>query len=110
MAWHKEKYSRIVFNIGAKRAYNYNSNVYSTESVRHADIYVFCLLKEKDINQINPLNVEQWEFYIVLTEKLNHRYPTQKSISLSAVQKISPALSYHQTKEHLKKYFSDEEN
>ncbi|MEH7384528.1 hypothetical protein V7147_03795 [Bacillus sp. JJ1521] len=86
-AWYKGTLSKVIFNIGPKKKYDYNTNTYSPEAVRNADIYVFCLLKEKNVEIVNPLDTSQWEFYVVPTIKLNQDYPQQKTISLSTLKK-----------------------
>lgn len=95
-SWHAGNYSKISFGIEAKRSYNYDTNKYNFDVLRHADIYVFCLLKEKNANQINVLNTEQWHFYIVPTQTLNNLYLRQKSISLNTLEKISQPVSYYE--------------
>ncbi|MED4012943.1 hypothetical protein P4606_19825 [Priestia aryabhattai] len=95
-SWYRGKHSKISFDIGAKKFYDYNKNSYSVDALRHADIYTFCLLKEKDFNQVNVLNTEQWSFYIVPTQTLNNLHPCQKSISLSTLEKITQPIPYHQ--------------
>lgn len=96
--WHTDTFSKIGFNIGAKREYSYTTRKYSTEIKRHADVYIFCLLKEQDIDTLDPLNVSHWEFYIVLTEILDERFPAQKTISLSALSKIAKPVRYDEIK------------
>lgn len=100
-SWHAGKYSKINFGIEAKKSYNYTTSKYDADAVRHADIYVFCLLKEKDANQIDVLNMEQWHFYIVPTQTLNNLYSQQKRISLSSLEKISQPVLYHKIKESI---------
>ncbi|WHY59903.1 hypothetical protein [Cytobacillus firmus] len=100
-SWHTDTFSKISFNIGAKREYSYTTRKYSTEIRRHADVYIFCLLKEKDIDTIGPLDINQWEFYIVLTKVLDQRYPSQKTISLSSLSKIAKPLKYVEIKQRI---------
>ena len=38
---------------------------------RHNDIYVFCLLNGKTREEANPLQLENWEFYVVPTSVIN---------------------------------------
>lgn len=97
-AWHSGKYSTISFNIGAKKKYDYETNIYSAIPERHADIYVFCLLKEKNTEYIDPLDVKQWEFYVLWTKELNQIFPCQKTISLSSLKKIAQPITYEQLK------------
>ncbi|WHY55745.1 hypothetical protein [Peribacillus simplex] len=98
-AWHKEKYSNISFSIGAKKEYDYETNTYSPTIKRHADIYVFCLLKEKNLELIEPLNTTQWEFYVALTKDLDIHFPHQKTISLSSLKKIAQPSTYEELKQ-----------
>lgn len=102
-AWHTTKYSNIVFNIGAKKSYDYTINKYSEIAVRNADIYVFCLLKEKDIKIIDPLNMNQWDFYIIKTQILNELFPIQKTLSLKSLEQLSQPISYNKIKELIDK-------
>ena len=58
--------------------------------MRQADVYVFCLLKHKDQETINPLNLDQWVFYVLATKKLNESVGSQKTITLSSLEKLNP--------------------
>ena len=53
-------------------------------------MYVFCLLAHKDQETINPLNVDQWEFYVLATSKLDEHCPKQKSIRLAPLKALGP--------------------
>ncbi len=44
---------------------------WSEESKRRCHVYVFCLLKEQDRNKICPLDISQWKFYVVSTQRLD---------------------------------------
>lgn len=100
-AWYNGTLSRISFNIGAKKVYDYNSITYSSVSSRNADIYVFSLLKEKDPERVNPLDTEQWEFYVVSTNVLNERCTNQKTITLSSLKKFSKSIPYKNLKNEI---------
>lgn len=97
-SWHTDTFSKISFNIGVKREYSYTTRKYSTEMKRHADLYVFSLLKEKDVDTLDPLDMSHWEFYIVLTKELDEWFPSQKSISLSSLSKIAKPVNYAEIK------------
>ncbi|WP_010281187.1 hypothetical protein [Bacillus timonensis] len=86
-AWYKGTLSKISFTIGPKKEYDYQTNTYSPEATRHADLYVFCLLHEKNPQIVNPLDTNQWKFYVVPTVELNTYFPHQKTISLSTLKK-----------------------
>jgi hypothetical protein len=64
-SWFHEEYSKIEFSIGPTKEYNPDTNKLATESKRQSDIYVFCLLSHKDKETLDPLDLDQWEFYIL---------------------------------------------
>lgn len=86
--WTQTKPSTITFGIAPTRAWNYDTAKFSPERRRQADLYIFCLLTERDRNLVDPLNLDQWRFYIVPTPVLNERFPDQKSISLSTLEAL----------------------
>ena len=57
--------------------------------VRKADVYVFCVLVDKHQKSVNPLDLNQWEIYVLGTNKLNQLGP-QKTISLSRLVQLEP--------------------
>lgn len=93
-AWYNGTPSKISFSIGHKKVYDYETNTYSPDAARSADIYVFCLLKEMDPEMVDPLDTSQWEFYVVLTNELNTRFPNQKTIALSSLKRISDPMLF----------------
>lgn len=78
-SWEQEKVSNIQFSIKPTKTY------WENELKRQSDIYIFCLLDCKNWNIINPLNMQQWKFYIVRTNELNERFWNQKSLSLASL-------------------------
>lgn len=84
-AWPQEKFSSISFKINPSRRVLDDNNL-SENAERHADIYIFCLLHHKDQDTIDPLNLDQWTFYLVKTETLNRNVPNQKSIVISTIE------------------------
>ena len=55
---------------------------------RPSDVYVFCLLNEKNRDKINPLDLNQWDFYIAKTSVIDDTFDNQKSVALSVVEPI----------------------
>ena len=49
-------------------------------------MYVFCLLKGEDREHIDPLDVEQWTFYVLSTSELDQHVPEQKTIRLGPLK------------------------
>lgn len=89
-SWYHPRLSAIRFNIRPTRAWEANTNEFSSESRRQADVYVFCLLAHIDKASLDPLDVSQWEFYILKASILDTALPTQKSVSLSGLMKLNP--------------------
>jgi hypothetical protein len=81
----------VSFSIRSTYAWDPESNLVSPESRRQADIYIFCLLKhtEKD-DSFDPMNLDQWEFYVLPSRILNEKYPAQKTIGLKSLVKLEP--------------------
>ena len=89
-SWLQSKLSAISFGIQPTKGWDAKTNTYSNQRVRQSDIYVFCVLAHKDQSTIDPLNMDQWEFYILPTKTLNEVVGNQKSITLSSLKKLNP--------------------
>jgi len=83
-SWEQEKYSQIIFWIRPTK------DETRTESKRQADIYIFCLLKEKNAKIINPLDMSQWDFFLLSTKELDEKLWSQKTLSLKSLEKLNP--------------------
>jgi hypothetical protein len=88
-SWAQRTESTPSFDIGTKRAWHAETNTYSPTPCRSADVYVFALHAHHDRNTIDPLDISQWEFYVVPTSVLNQHCPTQKRIGLSGIRRLS---------------------
>ena len=90
-SWYHRELSKITFSIRPARSWNDNTNILSRESKRQADIYIFCVLTPiMQDEQLNPLNLDQWEFYILRSDVMDKACPTQKTIGLSSLLKLNP--------------------
>lgn len=86
--WRQERFSDIRFDIAPKNAWDAESNTYSGDRRRSADVYVFCLFAAKDAERADPLDLDQWEFYVLSTRTLEERVPRQKQIGLRALLRL----------------------
>lgn len=93
-SWFQTKLSKISFDIKATRLLDSITNVVATEKVRQADVYVLCLLHHKDKLTVNPLNMNQWLFYVLATKQLNEYQRSQHSTTLNSLQKLATPVSY----------------
>ncbi|MGI8854834.1 MAG: hypothetical protein ACR2JW_03705 [Thermomicrobiales bacterium] len=88
--WRQKQLSTILFQIGQTFGWDASTDISETEQRRQADIYVFCVLKHQDKRTLDPLNMEQWDFYVLLTSVLNEKVPTQKTMGLSTLLRLNP--------------------
>ena len=71
----------------------------TTSYERQNDIYVFCLNIGTNEEESYPLDMANWEFYVVPTSVINENCtPAQKSISLGKVRKLAPLTKYEELK------------
>jgi hypothetical protein len=88
--WHQAKLSKIIYSIKPTTGWNPVTNKFEGTPQRHSDYYIFCLLHHKDQKTINPLDLDQWTFYILATKTLDNKLPNQKTITLSSLLKLNP--------------------
>ena len=59
---------------------------------RQSEVYVFCLNSNMDIQNSDPLKVDDWVFYVIPTFEINNYCkdnPEQKKISLNVVRRLA---------------------
>lgn len=84
-SWAQKDYSKISFSI----------------KNRSADVYIFCLLKHIQEDTINPLNLDQWEFYIVPIKKIVNYKRSKQSITLNSLKKLTKPIGYSELKKNI---------
>ena len=92
--WHQDKLTDIRFSISPARFWDPYTNKVSSKRKRYADVYVFCLLACKDKSKVDPLNLEQWEFYVLSIDEVNGYKRSQSSITLKSLQRLAKSVSY----------------
>ncbi len=100
-SWYQKELSKISFSIKKSRSWDADTNIQSKESKRQADAYVFALLNHTDKDTINPLNLDQWTFYILTTKEINNYPRSQHSITLKSLEKLTKGVDYHSIKNEL---------
>jgi len=88
-SWEQKKYSNIQFGI-AQTVGDTSNLEYDGKLNRWSDFYVFCLLNNKEQKTINPIDLNQWTFYVLKTEILNKKIPAQKTIRLNSLLRLNP--------------------
>lgn len=87
-SWYQSDYSLIQFSVRKSRAWNPQTNCQDSEVRRQADVYVFALLDHKDKATLDPMNLDQWKFYVLPTTTLDGRDASQHSITLKTLNQL----------------------
>jgi hypothetical protein len=104
-SWHQQKPSSISFSVRPSRFWNAETATYSIEATFQADVYVFCLLHHQDKNTIQPLDLSQWEFYVLPASEVMSLTSITKRIPLKRLQENSK-VSFAELKEAIRSSFS----
>ena len=89
-SWFQRTPSRPQFSIRKAVEWSPELNEYIGEKRRHSDVYVFCLLAHQgDKQSLNPLDLSQWEFYVVPTMEIDKKYGERQSITVGQVRELS---------------------
>ena len=88
-SWAQNAPSKISFKCG--------ETVQGSDKKRWADRYVFALLHHDKREALDPMNLDQWEFYVLPTSTLNAR--SGRSLSLKSLQALTSPLTYAQLSE-----------
>lgn len=107
-SWSQKKFSTISFSIKKAKHWDADNGMSKGEPKRHADLYVFCLLKTKDQKIIDPLKMEQWDFYVLPTYKLDNYKRSQTSITLSSLQKLTEGVTYGELKTKIENCYNEQ--
>lgn len=87
--WEQDHYSNIQFNIEKTKELDVVKGVYHGEPRRWADVYVFAVLAHKDKATVEPMDVKQWEFYVLPVSVLDGRMRSQHSITLKTLNDLT---------------------
>jgi hypothetical protein len=107
-SWSQQKFSNISFSIKPTKHWESETSIYRGEPKRHSDLYVFCLLKHKDQETIDPLKMEQWEFYVLPTYRLDNYKRSQTSITLNSLQKLIVPVKYSELKDSIANAYEEQ--
>ncbi len=88
-SWSQKKLSSISFGIRPTHGIEAD-NTLSVVRERQSDIYVFCVLHHKNKATLDPINLDQWDFYVLPTQVLNEKCPTQKTLAFSVLKTMGP--------------------
>lgn len=106
--WNQKCFSTISFSIKPARYWDSETFIQRGEPKRHADIYVFCHLKHKDQNTIDPLKMEQWDFYVLPSYRLDNYERSQSSITINSLKKLTEPIKYSELKNEITKAYHEQ--
>lgn len=86
-SWEHAKPSAITFSIKGAKPQNFPAGA-DVDRVRHSDVYVFCLLANTDPITIDPLQLEQWRFWVVATRAIDEYRRSRHSITLPSLDRL----------------------
>lgn len=109
-SWSQKDYSTISFSIKSAKYWDAEKGISRDIAKRHADIYVFCLLKNKNQECIDPMKLEQWSFFVLPTYKIDVYTRSQSSITLNSLSKLTNEIQYSELKEEISKTYSEQIN
>ena len=93
-SWHQTSISKPIFSIRKAREWSPETNKLNEELLRHSDVYVFCLLAYRgDKRLLDPMDLSQWEFYVVKTTEIDRIFSEQSTIGINRVRDLSQAYS-----------------
>lgn len=94
-AWGQDQLTKPKFGVTKAQYYDRATGEYRGERRRHADLYVFCLHHCCDTTQVNPLDLDQWSFYVTPTSLLEQRFPTADLVSRQQLEKVGVSPVVH---------------
>lgn len=108
--WKQTDYSKITFSIKASKSWSNEFGEIRSSPKRHADLYVFCLLKHKEQETIEPLNMDQWGFYVIPTYVLDNYKRSKTSITLNSLRKLTEQVEYYNLKDCIQRVYVEQKN
>ena len=93
-SWAQSRLSSISFDISPSHAWDATTGEFDDEYRRQADVYVFVVLTHQDQSTVDPMNLDQWKFYVLSTAALNEHFKDQKRLSLSGLEKHASPVDY----------------
>ena len=89
-SWKQQKRHAPRFSIRKSKEWRPKTNDYAEKKSRNSHVYVFCLLKYRDGKEcLNPLDLGQWEFYVVATHRIDDRFGDREEIGLTGLRELS---------------------
>lgn len=89
-SWGQNKLSAISYDIAPAKGKDKDRERWGGPRIRTSDAYVFCLLMHEDKPSLDPLNLDQWTFYVLPTADLNAKSESQKTLTMGSLRSLDP--------------------
>lgn len=89
-SWHQNRLSDIGFSVAPSHAWSEQTGSFEEVKKHQADVYVFCLLAHQDKTTVNPLDLDQWRFFVLPTSRLDQELGDQRRVSLNPLLQLGP--------------------
>lgn len=84
-SWEQKRPSTIRFDVARKLSWNQATNVQVSTAGRVANVWVFCVQAHEDRATLDPLDLAQWQFYVLAGPVLDKALGGQKSANLQTL-------------------------
>jgi hypothetical protein len=84
--WRQKTLSKISFSTRKTFAFDRDSGTSAKTAGWQSDVYVFAHLLHEDKSTVNPLDLDQWTFYVLPTDVLVRRTRSQYAITLKTLR------------------------
>ena len=81
-AWYQKELSNSRVVIKPTRKWDPKTNIMEDTPKFHSDLYVICFFTADNHDTADPLNLAQWEFYVLPKKRIKGFWKERKSISL----------------------------
>ncbi|MDR1020170.1 MAG: hypothetical protein LBL73_05380 [Synergistaceae bacterium] len=88
-SWSQKSNSVLRFTIRPTHTWTPESG-YAGEILHQSDMYIFCVLDERNPEIADPLILDQWSFYPALTAELREILADQKTAGLNTILRLCP--------------------
>ncbi len=86
-SWAQKRLSKVTFSTRPSRSWDPERCESAKTPSRESDVYVFALLAYQAKETLDPLHLDQWEFYVLPTSILNRQEPNRRSISVDVLRR-----------------------
>lgn len=92
-SWQQKELSKIIFTGLCGQVWDHKEGSRSGAAQYRANIYIFAVQKTKTHDEYNPLDFNQWEFYVLPKRELEKR--GTKSMSLTTISKLTEPVFFN---------------